>query len=50
MKGRGKCLWFKEIKQRRPHCGLVVMNPISSHEAVGSIPGLPWWVKDLVLL
>lgn len=26
-----------------------VMNPISIHEAVGSIPGLSQWVKDLAL-
>ena len=27
-----------------------VKNPNSTHEAVGSIPGLTQWVKDLVLL
>ena len=26
------------------------MNPTRNHEAVGSIPGLTQWVKDLVLL
>ena len=25
------------------------MNPTSNHEVVGSIPGLPQWVKDLAL-
>ena len=30
--------------------GSVVMNPISIHEHVGLIPGLPQWVKDPALL
>ena len=32
------------------HHGSVVMDPASIHEDVGSIPGVPQWVKDLVLL
>ena len=31
------------------HCGTAETNPTSYHEDVGSIPGLTYWVKDLVL-
>ena len=30
-------------------CGTAEMNPTRNHEVVGSIPGLPQWVKDLAL-
>ena len=32
------------------HCGAAETNPTSNHEVSGSIPGLPQWVKDPVLL
>ena len=31
------------------HCGTVEMNPTRSHEVVGSIPGVAWWVNDPAL-
>ena len=31
-------------------CGEVKTNPTSIHKDAGSIPGLTWWVGDLVLL
>ena len=31
------------------HFGSMEINPISTHEDTGSIPGLTQWVKDLVL-
>ena len=33
----------KYIKNWSTHCGLVVRNPASIHEDVGSIPGLAQW-------
>ena len=41
---------FRNINLRRSHCGIVEMNPTRNNEVAGSIPGLPQWVKDLVLL
>ena len=32
------------------HCGSVVVNPTSTYENVGSLPGLTQWVKDPALL
>ena len=40
----------KKEKNWSSHCGSAVMNLTSSHEDVGSIPGLPQWVRDPVLL
>ena len=34
---------------RSSHCGSVVTNPTSIHEAAGLIPGIAQWAKDLVL-
>ena len=46
----GRCEW-KAIKigQRSSHRGLVVNESDKEHEVVGSIPGLPQWVKDPTL-
>ena len=40
---------YKMQKSGSSCCGLVVMNPTSTREDVGSIPGLVQWVKDPVL-
>ena len=39
----------KKKKKGSSYCGSVVMNPTGIHEAVGSIPGLAQWVRDLAL-
>ena len=42
---------LSEVNLPQSSCrGSMVMNPISIHEDVGSIPGLALWVKDLVVL
>ena len=40
----------QDRKPRSSHRSSVLMNLTRNHEAVGSIPGLTQWVKDLVLL
>ena len=43
-------LTFKKIfPSGVPTVAQQVKNPTSIHEDVGSILGLPWWVKDPVL-
>ena len=42
--------FFKKNKDTQNFCcGAAEMNPTSSHEDVGSIPGLTQWVGDLAL-
>ena len=43
------CLHLK-AHPRVPVVAQQVKNPTSTHEDVGSIPGLAPWVKDLALL
>ena len=40
----------KNLKVGSSLCGTAEMNPTSIHEDVGSILGLPHWVKDPVML
>ena len=37
---------LKKKKKRSSHRGAVETNPTRNYEVVGSIPGLPQWVKD----
>ena len=43
-------VYFKISRQGVPVVAQWVKNPTSSHEEVGSIPGLAQWIKDLALL
>ena len=45
-----KRVFNKNILSRSSHCSLVVTNLTSSHEDLGSIPGLAQWGMDSVLL
>ena len=40
---------FRNYLNGNSHCGSVVTNLTSIHEDMGSIPGLPQWVKNPVL-
>ena len=42
-------LMFIKKKCWSIHHGAAELNPTGNHEAVGSIPGLALWVKDLAL-
>ena len=41
---------YLSLNQQSFHYGSMVTNPTSDHEDLDSIPDLPQWVKDLVLL
>ena len=37
---------LKKKKRKSSHGGSAVMNPTSTHEDTGSIPGLAQWIKE----
>ena len=41
---------FKNVELGVPTMAQGLMNPTSTHEDAGSVPGLTQWVKDLELL
>ena len=47
--GRAEDMAIKMPVFRSSHHGAVETNLTRNHEVAGSIPGLPLWVKDLVL-
>ena len=48
--GNEGCRTMVKYFRRRSSRGAAETNSTRNHEVVSSIPGLPQWVKDLVLL
>ena len=44
------CSHCKKEEPGSSRCGSAAMNPTRIHEDMGLIPGLAWWVKELVWL